>query len=84
LGRAGVHAKAAILLRARNRLHRPKFLEKLKQLHIIDAHGGMSSPQCRRALDDVIRKLGIAKALRREQAIEAVALRLIDEIRFSS
>ncbi|MGA2637458.1 class I SAM-dependent methyltransferase [Methylocella sp.] len=42
-----------------------------------------SSPQCRRALDDVIRRLGIAEALS-EHAIEAVALRLIDEIRFSS
>jgi hypothetical protein len=56
---------------------------KAKALHIIDAHGGMSSPQCRRALDDVIRRLGIAEAIS-ERAIEAVALRLIDEIRFSS
>ena len=55
---------------------------KEKALHIIDAHGGMSSPQCRRALDDVIRRLGIAEALS-ERAIEAVAFRLIDEIRFS-
>jgi hypothetical protein len=41
----------------------------------------MSSPQCRRALDDVIRRLGIAEAMS-ERAIEAVAFRLIDEIRF--
>ena len=56
---------------------------KAKALHIIDAHGGMSSPQCRRALDDVIRRLGIAEALS-ERAIEAVAFRLIDEVRFST
>jgi hypothetical protein len=57
---------------------------KAKALHIIDAHGGMSSPQCRRrALDDVIRRLGIAEAMS-ERAIEAVAFRLIDEIRFSA
>jgi hypothetical protein len=56
---------------------------KAKALHIIDAHGGMSSPQCRRALDDVIRRLGIAEAMS-ERAIEAVAFRLIDEIRFST
>jgi hypothetical protein len=43
----------------------------------------MSSPQCRRALDDVIRRLGIAEAMS-ERAIEAVAFRLIDEIRFSA
>jgi len=43
----------------------------------------MSSPQCRRALDDVIRRLGIAEAMS-ERAIEAVAFRLIDEIRFST
>ena len=56
---------------------------KAKALHIIDAHGGMSSPQCRRALDDVIRRLGIAEAMS-DRAIEAVAFRLIDEIRFST
>ena len=56
---------------------------KAKALHIIDAHGGMSSPQCRRALDDVIRRLGIAEAMS-ERAIEAVAFRLIDEIRIST
>ena len=56
---------------------------KAKALHIIDAHGGMSSPQCRRALDDVIRRLGIAEAIS-ERAIEAVAFRLNDEIRFST
>ena len=56
---------------------------KAKALHIIDAHGGMSPPQCRRALDDVIRRLGIAEALS-ERAIEAVAFRLIDEVRFST
>jgi len=56
---------------------------KAKALRIIDAHGGIASPRHRRALDDVIRRLGIAGALS-EQAIEAVALRLIDEIRFSS
>ena len=56
---------------------------KAKALHIIDAHGGMSSPQCRRALDDVIRRLGIADAIS-DRAIEAVAFRLIDEIRFST
>jgi hypothetical protein len=56
---------------------------KAKALHIIDAHGGISSPQCRHALDDVIRRLGIAEAMS-ERAIEAVAFRLIDEIRFST
>jgi hypothetical protein len=56
---------------------------KTKALRIIDAHGGMASPQCRRALDDVIRRLGIIDAMS-EQAIEAVAFRLIDEIRFSA
>jgi hypothetical protein len=56
---------------------------KAKALHIIYAYGGMSSPQCRRALDDVIRRLGIAEAMS-ERAIEAVAFRLIDEIRFSA
>lgn len=55
---------------------------KSKALHIVDAHGGISSPQCRRALDDVIRRLGIGEALS-ERAIEAVAYRLIDEIQFS-
>jgi hypothetical protein len=54
---------------------------QMRAAHIIDAHGGMSSPQCRRALDDVIRRLGIGEALS-EHAIEAVTLRLIDEIRF--
>jgi hypothetical protein len=54
---------------------------KAKALHIIDAHGGMSSPQC--LIDNVIRRLGIAEAMS-ERAIEAVAFRLIDEIRFSA
>ena len=36
-----------------------------------------------RPLDDVIRRLGIAEAMS-ERAIEAVAFRLIDEIRFSA
>jgi hypothetical protein len=35
-----------------------------------------------RAFDDVLRRLGIAEALN-DSAIEAVAFRLIDEVRFS-